>query len=240
MVALRVLLALLLLAVPSSAQIAFDSAATANTTGTTLNVSLTVGSGSDRRIVCGIRANDGTPNAITSANYGAATGTMVAERRGDTGGDDRFVSMWQIANPATGTANVVISAGSSTFMLAVCAAYSGMGAAEANGGDDHGSMDTIDASVTTTTDNAWVVGVQGNNVGDPSAGTSTTERVSSASGAGLYDSGGVVTPPGSRTLTVTNHAAAKQVLIVAAFPPTGGGGGGGDPARGLTTLGVGR
>ncbi len=83
----------------------------------------------------------------------------------------------------------------------------------------------VTVSTTTVADNAWtIMGSVGSGASAPNAGAGTTKRDSFTSGgflgAGLFDSNGAITPPGSTSLTETGSGGADAVWIVSIAPGT--------------------
>ena len=153
----------------------------------------------------------------------------------------RYSYLFSLASPATGSHNVVISAGSSHFLIGAAASWSGtnLGALDAhNSGVSSGAVSTYTTSITTVADNCWAVFISfgfNNDLSPPAAGTGLTRRAYDVGlGAwGFFDSGGVITPAGSFSGTTTRgFASYTEGHIMASIAPPGAASGGGPLMRG--------
>lgn len=153
----------------------------------------------------------------TGVTYNGSAMTLVATVGA---GSTRF---WYLANPSSGT-NSLSFAGATTNMQAVAASYtgsSGTGNPEATTNTDTASpATTVTNSVTTLTDNSWVIGLGcyssfANNL---VAGAGATERIKQASGPdgeaiGIFDSNSPKTPAGSYSMTLNASAGSGRMVL---------------------------
>lgn len=182
-----------------------------NTGGTTLGITI---SGANRMLLIGILSTAG--DDVTSVTLGAQTCTQLS-KQAIAGKGTQY--LYYLVAPNTGAGTITANGtGSTTYMGAT--SYTGVNqvAPEANAKSTNTST-SITTSVTTVTDNAWVSGWYYNNsAGGGSAGSGTVE-VSGNSFLGMLDSGGPVTPAGSRSLIFQGYSSAAAGLIVAAIAP---------------------
>lgn len=183
-------------------------------------------------LVVGVEG-DKNSDFISGVTYNTVAMTQAAKRAAN-GTFTRWLYLYYLIGPATGAHNVVISASSSCdFILGLAADYSGVkatGQPDATATNNNGTtVSTLASSITTVADNAWAVLLESGYNGDaPSAGAGATFRVTDAAfqTIGLFDSGGVITPAGSYSMT-TNRSSPSSGLshVIAAFAPTVAAGG---------------
>lgn len=122
--------------------------------------------------------------------------------------DGETYYQWGLAAPTTGTNNIVVTKSGATTLVVDVALYSGAQQTTAVEATNTGSGATSPASisVTTTTDNDWLIGYF-RAIGGASAftaGANTVVRTSAAEGPRqMVDSGADQTPAGSFSLNVT-------------------------------------
>lgn len=107
--------------------VAFDAASTGYNSGaSSLTISHTVGSGSDRALVVAASCINGTDFlASATATYGGVSmGSPVVTK--SAGAGSNYVYVWVLAAPASGTANVVITPSGSAYLKAVVSSYTGV------------------------------------------------------------------------------------------------------------------
>lgn len=129
--------------------------------------------------------------------------------------------LWGLANPTTGTNNIVVTK-TGTLLVLDAILHSGAQqttAVEATG-TNSGSGTSGSVSVTTVTDNAWLVGYfRGNGSGSFTAGSNTVVRTASGEGTRqLADSGADQTPAGSKSLNVTMTSQAYTAMAFSLKP----------------------
>lgn len=214
--------------------IAFDTAVDGGvTTGTSLTWSHTC-TGSDRSLRVGVRGTTSPSNNITGITYAGVALTKIAESNNTA---ERWVSLWELLNPASGANNVVVSSSPSDVIIGLSASYTGVSATyDATTTATGSATASLACSVTPIADNCWVQGVWGNGAGAPSAGTGATERISTSNGLGLYDNNAAITPAAATSMTVTSAGSPNPIAIVASMVPVASGGT--SPKR-LSLLGVG-
>lgn len=193
------------------------------TTATTNSWNHTVGSGSSR--------------ALVVANIGGISSDLVTGIKWNTtesfvkigssvlvpGVNGRYLSLWYILNPTSGTHSITITNSSSEYSEPFAVSYAGFtqsGQPDANTTNTaaSGSSD-VTTSVTTVADNCWTVLFAVGRAADIGAGTGSTSRSVNAGGAGIFDSNAALTPAGSKSMTITRSGATEAGMIMASFSP---------------------
>jgi len=211
--------------------IAFNNAADGGNvaTASSFSFSYTCSSGSSRLLVVPV-LGDATSDLITGVTYNSIAMQLVWKQR--ISGISRWQYFFYLINPAAGSHTVAITASSACdFILAGAADYTGV---QQNSqpnvvlNDAKGSAGTSWTSTfTTTVDNDWAIlvetGFSASN--PPGAGTGATRRAfDGAFGTwGIFDSGGVLTPPAAYSMTTTRPSSANDIghMILAFKPDTG-------------------
>lgn len=130
---------------------------------------------------------------------------------------DRYVSVWYLAAPATGS-NTLASSGANLYEL-VAACYSGVdqsspidssNTATTSGGNPF----TFSTTVVAT--GCWLVTAGKTNGANPTAGSGTINRV--VNDAGIFDSNGTV-GTGSQSLSLSNGTGANLGFVIASIKP---------------------
>lgn len=132
----------------------------------------------------------------------------------------RYLTLWGLANPASGSNQVVATASSSILLAGMSASYTGADAFELSATNTAASPATgVTGTVTTQRPNAWTIATFSADAGGTiSAGSGTTSRVTNSSGMfALMDSNASLTP-GSNTLQVSGGAADWGVVIASLAP----------------------
>lgn len=164
---------------------------------------------------------DVTNDVVTGATYNGVSMSLVGKAL-PTGAADRWVYLWVLVNPATGTHNVVVSASASIAIDSDAVSYTG---AKQSGQPDASNtgannQNSITISVTTVADNCWLVGGFRASTTGATPGTGTTQRQGSS---GLYtaDSNGAKTPAGSYSLIYNNGNSNFAGVVASIAPATG-------------------
>ena len=124
----------------------------------------------------------------------------------------------------TSSQTVTINGGSAVLNI-IAGTYSGVSgaAADAHGSNTSGATTSYSQSLTTIADNcwlAWVIGYGDIHGGALTAGANTTFRQTNTSqGCYFADTNGVQTPPGSKTMTVTEAATDKFASCMVSMAP---------------------
>lgn len=185
-----------------------------------------------------ILRNDDTTTAaddVTGVTYNGVSMTQLGKYNTSTQ-EPGVLYIYGLANPATGSNNVVISLTGSTGSRAysVTNSYTGVAATgqpdASNTGTTVGTSLTV--SVTTVDDNAWLIGAMGVNSGGvtQSAGTGTVLRgaVTTGDNLGSYDANSPTSPAGSDSLVMNSSASRTMYGLVLSLAAEGAVAGGGD------------
>lgn len=146
---------------------------------------------------------------ISSVTWGGAACTFIQKYNGTDRGSDRFCYIYAIKGPGTGSKSIVVTAGSTHYLLAMAVSYTGADQTtnpiESSTANDVINSTNLVTNLTTTVDNSWIILMaQGIPLFPPStAGTGATRRAENAAfhNYTIYDSGGALTPAGAKSLT---------------------------------------
>lgn len=185
--------------------------------GTSFTASYTVGSGSNRLLVVGV-VGDLTLDDVTGVTYNSVAMTQVGKVQTPTGG--RWTYLYYLLNPASGSNNVVVSAGSSHFLGVGAADYTGVNSLNASVTNTASSSTTVTGTLTTSINNAWLMAAVGYTSGALSSSTPGSVRYDMDFNVGGYiDSNSAITPAGSTSITATQSLISNLCIIVGAFAP---------------------
>lgn len=179
--------------------------------------------GSDLILFVGVMG-DVTTDRITGVTYNGVAMTLIDKI---LEGDDfpRWAYLYYLIAPATGAHNVVISASASIALGGSASSYTGASqtgqpdASNKNSGSNVASGVDYTTSVTTIADNCWTVMFTKNDSGTATASTGSTLRTSNASGLSMWDSNGVISPAGARSMSVQRNATSDWASVIASFSP---------------------
>jgi hypothetical protein len=213
------------------AQVQFDvaSSATSSTSGTTLTWSHTVANQSNRMLIVGVQSEGTSGIQASSVTYGGVALTKVnqAEAMGGSPVYYQDVSQWYLTAPTVGTANVVVTWGSSvTTRTAGAIGLYGVAqqAPEANASSFSNSGATT-TNITTLTSGAWVVDIfgSGQDQGNLAPGSGQTQRFVKASGSTTSSGGSTKSVPtaGATSMTWTQTGINRSAQVAASFAPYG-------------------
>lgn len=191
--------------------IAFDAASGSSVTGTSLTYSHTC-TGSDRALVVHY-VSDGSGDAVTGITYAGAAMTFIGRVQSPS---SRWTGMYYLAAPATGANNIVVTNSVSVYTEANAASYTGVkqtGNPEVTATNTGSSVTSLSGTLTTLTDNAWLVMGGHAAAGSQAAGTGTTRRNLVLVGA-IFDSNGAKSPTGSYSLQQTHASTNGSVYIL--------------------------
>lgn len=214
--------------------IAFDNSIGQQTNAGTSSLTYTyTTSGTNRYLFVGAIIQ--SSQTISGITYAGVSMTQITSIPNDGVSANETAYLFGLANPTNGANNVVIT-GSGNATIASCAS-SYTGAQQTNSAEASntatGNSGTATVSVTTITDNDWLVNFFRAQFSG-TAGSNTTIR-SAASSFNMTDSNGVQTPPGSFSQTVTggsNSWSMQCMALKASVAVTT------NPASYLTLLGV--
>ena len=218
----------------TSGIIEFDSATSFNGNCNPCTFSHTVSSiGNDRILVVGVSVKGG--ESVSGVLYGGQT---MSEIRSDNDGGSTYSSLWYRLDPLTGANDVVIGVSSAAEVAsgAISLFQVEQSAPTIHNGAS-GKSNTPSVSITTVTDDAWIIDTVGTLDGPMTAGADQTERweanQGSTLGAGSIEE---TTTSGSHTMSWTNAAGSKEWSISAVELKPSPSGGGGDSSEGEVAL----
>jgi hypothetical protein len=160
---------------------------------------------------------------VSSVTYNGVAMTLIDKISGD-----RWLYLYDLVAPATGSNNVVITCGSSHYILAGAVSYTGC---KNSGQPDNkwesatpGTDTTLTTSLTPVADNCWMNLVNNgyDGGGAPGAGTGSTRRVYDATFGtwGFFDSNGPITPAASYSMTTTYASSSAITHEMASIAPS--------------------
>jgi hypothetical protein len=160
--------------------ITFDAATYGGETpSTTSDVTAhTVASGTGRFLVVGVWGSLDIDN-VTGITYAGTPMTLILKQAGS--GTMRAIYLYGLANPATGTNNVIVSSSPADYVEPQIASYLGASAMGASAIREATGFYPFTVTVTTTADQSWLAGFFGSNVGIV-PWTATTQRMINTNG----------------------------------------------------------
>lgn len=218
--------------------ITYDAAGSSSETAATTSITFshTIGSGKNRVLLVGTHVEMGgnTENAVTGVTYGGVALTKIRHRYDNTNANAARVEMWSLLNPASGTANVVVSYAISVNRAFACSvSYSNVYqvAAINTSTDDVVSSASPSISITPTVTNTRIVGLFGiDGVASTVSGlgSSQVQRVSFTGGVAFntHLSDKALVTPSATTMSLTLNSSSGVLMIAVALRPVAAGGGG--------------
>lgn len=211
-----------LIPLQSYAAIAYvNSARNLNTsTGTSYNVSYTVGSGSDRGLVLTFLQS---PVTITGVSYNGKSATLVSNLPDGFGNG---LVMYRLENPDSGAHNITVTLSGSSYVEMVVVEYSGVDQTNMEDVSTTASVTGSPSSplvltATVATADSWLVSVV-RNAATPIMVASTNVNAVRQSGVttqqSVGDTNGTVSA-GSQSQTWTTSGGAKSFGIMMAIKP---------------------
>lgn len=204
----------------ADAAIAFQSGAVASGTnggvGTSFTVALDMGTGSDLFLVCYSWANNAL---VTGTTYNGVSMSLRETIKYST--TNETLNLFGLANPATGSNNVTISASGGSEIFGMCAGYTGVyqdssaAFVETNEGETTGTSITL--GITPSVADSWVTAASGGQR-NASASTNLTARAGNGTQGAIADSNGTVS--GATNFTFSISAGLRQLMIAASLQPS--------------------
>jgi hypothetical protein len=197
-----------------------------STTGTKLVHAATTSGTNDILFVATLGTTGGS-DLVTGIVYNNVAMTEIGTFH--VNANIRWMSLWYLLNPSSGSNIATVTTASSDFIGALAVSYSGVKqvAPEANATSTVSSTTDLANNATSTSDNAWHVmyGIASN--GNSSAGSNTTARCNAASFLGnftYFDTNAVIHPAGVNTLnmhmSLTSTLIEEWGVIIAPFSST--------------------
>ena len=201
-----------------------DSADGGNNGGTTtsLTYSYKVGTGASRLLVVNL-IGDSTVDDITSVTYAGAAMTLLGKIQAPSNNNWQY--LYYLLNPANGTNNVIVTAGSKHYLISEAASWSNVRQSAQPDAVTTNTTPTASTSMTTslTTVAAGSLVVQGLwSYGHLKEGVGATQILVDAAigGAGIFvSSGSPVSPAGNVTMTTVSDGTQSSGVVMASFAP---------------------
>jgi hypothetical protein len=181
----------------------------------------TVGAGSSR-VLC-VNFMTGTSVSVTAVKYGGSGGVSMTQigTGNNTGGLIHYA--YYLIDPSVGTADVYISLSGSDVCAGESASWNGGAENDATVIDANTtssaetSNDNIAHTLTTVSDNSWVIMLAACEGGNIAASTNSTYRAGNPStlSTQIYDSNGPITPAGTYTMRYTCGAGDVSNFLIA-------------------------
>lgn len=178
--------------------------------GTTYSASFTLDAAADFLLIGLFGDTNDTFDGATKPTWNGVTMTLIGKRNA-TGGGDRFVYLWYLAGPATGSHTFVAT--STAGGIAAHAVAQGYSGAKQTGQPDSSAVNedvtvsgTFTATTTVVAANCWLFLVDRHNTSvDSTAGAGANLLLATGTGLAIFDSNGTVAT-GARTMVVNNSA----------------------------------
>lgn len=210
--------------------IAFDTATGGTGVGADpITISMTIGSGSDRVLVVGAGC-DNSSDTITGSGTCSYNGVAMTLAVSKADGVKQFQYMWVLANPDSGTHNIVMNPASGTVSSVVAASFTGVDQATPYDSTAAEQLSTHtspqDISITAST-NGMIVDM----VGTSNSGVTLTKDASQTQASTTRDTGFGVTAmsykasSGADTMTWTYSGNMIMTQLAVALKEASGGGG---------------
>lgn len=197
--------------------IARDNSTTVSGNGSPFTTSFTC-SGENRLLVVGVMEGVGELN-VTSMTYNGDSLTKIGDSLVD---GDRYVSLYVLIAPDTGANNLVVNYNNS-FLRLFISSYTGVKQTsqpevydeEVSSGVTTSYSDTI----TTTSDNNWLVSAVKTRYGTISASTGASLVTGLGNQMALFDSNEAKSPSGSYTMNYSTTIIGSWASVVMAIAP---------------------
>ena len=213
------------LASNGAAGITYDNAADGGNNGgstASLSYSYTVGSGANRLLVVNL-IGDATADDISSVTYSGTPMTLLGKVQAPSSNNWQY--LYYLLNPSSGSHNVVVTAGSSHYLISEAASWYNVkqtSQPDASTTNIAAAASTSIATSLTTIANGSLV-VQGLwSYGHLSPGAGAVPIITDAAigGAGIFASGGSpVSPAGNVSMTTISDGTQSTGVIMASFAP---------------------
>lgn len=197
--------------------IAYDSSSSGSTVnpGTSLSWLHTC-SGTQRLLLVALRGGNSEGDKVTGVTYNGVAMTKITSVTSPSTGNIT-ISLWYLLNPSSGS-NTVTASLSSGFLGGGSISYTGVrqvGFPDNSTTNTGHTVSSLNTSLTTVRNNCWTL-LYG--MADSiSASTGSTLRTTVSRGA-LFDSNGVVTPAGAKSMAFTNSVDDVASIMVSFAP----------------------
>ncbi len=204
--------------------IAFDAVSGFQQVGapaTSITLAHTIGAGSNMMLVVGICETSGSSDTVLSS----VTYNGVAMTRFPNGFAAKNARVWMyyLANPASGTHNIVATFNASLVPSVGGISYSGVSAIPDGGANNTSGpgASSVTVNLTTTADNCWTVGLAHADGASPSYTSGVTARGTlSNDNNKLADSNAAKTPAGVYSMVFSATNSSFEAILVSLAPFT--------------------
>lgn len=176
--------------------------------------------GSDRYLIVGL--GYGPALTFTSVTYAGSPMTLLTPTPADVSGGGERLWIYGLVNPATGTNNLVATmsdGGTYGGWEGAIAVYTGAPGAGGTPAVVSSQTSPVILTMTTPSDNNWLVGFVRNGAGNNTAGANTTMR-GSAYPISIADTNAAQSPAGSYSLNVSWTGGGTAGGLAIALSPT--------------------
>ncbi|MBI3812387.1 MAG: hypothetical protein HY283_09330 [Nitrospirae bacterium] len=188
--------------------IAFDAPSSATNNTASLTWSHTVGAGSNSILVVGVSILNNSSQTVTGVTYAGVPLTLIGSQNNGT---NARVELWYRLVPATGANNVVVTLSAAAAVVGGAVSFTGVDQTSPVDASafNSGNITPVTVTITTVTNNAWVVDVLASlasSANTVTAAAGQTERWNVAIGGnpnarGAGSTKGPISPAGAVTMS---------------------------------------
>lgn len=174
----------------------------------------------DTMLVVFVQVSTGNGDSVTGVTYNSVAMTQGV-KVGRLSDSATFTYLYYLANPASGAHNITVSMSASETFGVVCgASYTGTTtvAPEATDTDRTSSGTSCTTTLTTITDNDWLVGGFTFGGGTMTVGANTLKIGGDVNSAIMVDSNSAQTPAGSKSMTVSGGTTNYEGVMITLQP----------------------
>lgn len=202
--------------------IAFDSATSSNTTGTSLSYSKTC-TGSNLILFVSVADNSGTAeDFVTGVTYAGVSMTLACKQVTGVGVDPIY--LFYLLNPAVGANNVIVSASTSIPIYSSASSYAGAsqtGQPDAVAVKQQSGVTSTVQTISVVASGCWIISAcSESNNGNPTIGTGLNATRTVTLEARIGDTDGVVSS-GTNSVTWNGGGGSNFGVVIASFSPSG-------------------
>ncbi len=202
-----------------------------NGSNNTYTVAYTIGGGANRCLVLTIEgdvtADIAAPLPTVTTYNGVPMVLALPNDNFGNAGALRYNYIYYLLEaslPVAGTYNFIVTFAGTQIIILSCAEYNGVGWLDSVARHNSGgaAVTSLTSSITTRTDNSWIVVLEQHNGGATVAGSGLTLRVNNAHFVqpAILDSNGPLTPVGSKSVTTTSASALTAHTLISLAPAT--------------------
>jgi len=185
---------------------------------TTNNFSYIQAAGDNRLLVIYVYSGG---DFVTNVTFNGVGATFINKRLMTGAAAGQYINMWYLIAPDVTTANIVVTSSSNLSGYITAVSYTGVlqeSQPDVSGTNGSDSTTALTTTLTTTVDNAWIMGFAYHNSA-VLAGTNTTLRGASVNVLASFDTNADQTPAGNHSVQTTVASADFAGHVTAAFKP---------------------